>query len=182
MGTVRVFTKQHRAVLERLQRDGRYAPRGSEILRNEDALLMKAGYDWLARALPQEHRPKDADYPVWLSFRSDTAMLPTPGSVLLELEVDERLITRINVAKWGMINNGSYLPLDEADGRRHAKKMEQMGLSDAKVCMTSFYPELRQEIETSWMRLFDDAIQVGGPHCYGVIWEVQEEWIRKIVY
>ena len=181
MGTIRVYTKQHRSVLERLQQEGRYAAKGSEILRNEDALLMKAGYDWLAQALPQAHRPADADYPVWVSFRADTTMLPTPDSVLLELEVEESLVTRVNVAKWGMINNASYLPLDDADARRHEKKMAQLGLSDAKVCMTQFYPELRREIEESWVRLFDEGIQPGGPHCYGVLWEVQASWIRKTV-
>lgn len=180
MGTIRVYTKQDRAVLQRLRQDGRYAPRRQEILRNEDASLMQRAYDWLAEALPRQHRPADADYPVWLSFRADTAMLPTPGSCLMELEVDEALVTRIHVAKWGMINNCSYLPLDEADARRHAKKMSQMGVSDVKACTTPFYPELRREIEQSWDRLFDDRIQPGGPLCYGVIWEVRSEWIRKI--
>ena len=181
MGTIRVWTKQNLQVLEALQQTGRHVAKKDFILRNDDSALMKPCYDWLVQALPQQSRPADADYPIWLSFRADATMLPTPGCVILELEIDEALITRLNVAKWGAINNFSYLPADEADLRRHRRLLKEYGISDAKACMSRFYPELRAEIEASWSRVFDDRVKLGNDLAYGLVWEVRESWIRSIL-
>ena len=180
MGTVTVWTKQHRGMLETLDTLGRYTAKKEIVRRNEESSLTLEAYDWLAAHLPNQNRPTDADYPVWLSFSKDAAMLLSPDTVLLELEVEESLITRLNVAKWGAVLNFSYLPQDDADGRRHRKMLADYGLSDAGICMSRFYPELRQEIHESWMRLFDDSVQLGGDHAYGLIWEVKREWIRSV--
>lgn len=107
-------------------------------------------------------------------------MLLSPDTCMLELEIDDSLITRLNIAKWGAINNFSYIPADEADALRHSRLMASYGISDAKACMTQFYPNLKLEIIRSWDRLFDDNVQLGSPLCYGLIWEVKKEWIRKI--
>ena len=181
MSTIKVWTRQHHLVLEELEATGRYTAKASGILHNEDSQLMKPCYDWLAAHLPQEDRPADAEYPVWLSLEQSNSMLPSPETVTLELELDERLVTLLNVTKWGAVNNFSYLPADEADARRHKRLLRDYGVSDAKACMTPFYPEIKQEIEKSWERLFDDRIQLGSPLCYGLCWELRREWIRKII-
>ena len=56
-----------------------------------------------------------------------------------------------------------------------------MGISDVKACTTRFYPELRREIEESWLRLFDESIQLGNDLAYGLIWEIREEWIVRVI-
>lgn len=181
MGKITVFTRQHRNIVKVLETAGRYAATRENVLRNEDARLMLDCYDWLVAHHPQRDlRPVDADYPIWLSYRQDAAVLPNPDSVLLELEVDEALITPINIAKWGAINNFSYIPLDPEDARRHREQMEGFGVTDAKACMTRFYPQLRREIVDSWDRLFDDTVQLGNDLCYGLVWEVRRQWVRSI--
>lgn len=180
MGKISVWTKQHESILPQLEKSGRYVARRECILKNEDSQLMQPAYEWLAKKLPQQHRPSDADYPIWLSLKAEGTMLHSPNTVLLELEIDESLMTKINVAKWGAINNFSYIPANEADALRHANQMDAYGLSDARVCMTQFYPDLKQEIVCSWDRLFDAQVQLGGPLCYGLVWEVKKEWIKKI--
>ncbi len=180
MGQIHVWTKQYETVLTQLEQFGRYAAKRESILKNEDSQLMRTAYEWLSQKLPQAHRPPDADYPVWLSLMAEGTMLLSPNTVMLELEIDESLITRINVAKWGAINNFSYLPADEADARQHSRLMASYGISDAKACMTQFYPELKQEIVRSWDRLFDDGVQLGSPLSYGLIWELKKEWIKKV--
>ena len=143
---------------------------------------MMPAYDWLAKALPGgELRPADAEYPVWVSARQETTMLQSPDTVILELEVEESLLTWINVAKWGAINNFSYLPADEADDRRHRKQMQDLGISDAEACLSRFYPELRQEIRQSWQRLFDDRVQLGSHAVYGLLWELRQSWVRQVI-
>ena len=127
------------------------------------------------------NRPADADYPVWVSLSADATLLPDKGFVILELSVEESLITKVNIAKWGAINNCSYIPRDSADAAAHRKKMEAMGLNDVKACTTQFYPELRKEIEDSWLRLFDESVQLGNDLAYGLLWEVKEEWITRII-
>ena len=181
MGTIRVWTKQNLQILPALEQTGRHVARREFVLQNDDSALMQPAYDWLVSHLPQENRPADADYPIWLSFRSDGTMLPTPGCAILELELDEAAITRINVAKWGAINNFSYLPADDADLRRHQRLLREYGVSDAKCCMSRFYPELKAEIEASWDRLFDDRVQLGNDLAYGLVWEVKASWIRTII-
>lgn len=183
MKPVRVWTKQHRGALDILRRTGRYTARREYIQSDlqECAPLVLTPYDWLVTHSPAAaRRPADAEYPVWVSFRADAAMLPDDGSAVLELELDSSEITRINIAKWGAILNYAYLPADPADKARHAALLRRCGVSDAKAMMTPFYPELQQEILSSWERLFDDRVQLGNTYSYGTIWEIRQEWIVSI--
>lgn len=176
-----VYTKQNAAVLEALQRTGIHRAKRGPVLQNEDSLLMQSAYDWLSVHLPQENRHPDADYPVWVSFSRDATMLPGAGFVILELEVDASLLMTVNIAKWGAINNCSYIPADEADLLRHRKEMAALGISDVKAYTSRFYPEIKQKIEDSWARLFDPRVQLGNDLAYGLLWEVRREWIRSVV-
>lgn len=181
--TITVWTKQHQEVWTNLERTGRHLASRAGICRDlgqEDAALVLETYSWLASRLPQAGRPAEAQYPVWVSPSGETAMLPSPGFVLLELQVDPALITRVNIAKWGAILNYAYLPASQDDGRRHQKRMAAYGVSDAKAMMSRFYPELRQEIVASWDRLFDDSVQLGSDAAYGVLWEIRKEWVTCV--
>ena len=180
MAKIRVWTKQHKKVLENLRTTGRHVATARAIHNSEEAMTMIRAYDWLQQAIPnQENRPSDAAYPVWVSLNQETTMLPTPDTVTLELLIEEELLTYLNVAKWGAVNNCSYIPLDKEDDKRHKEMMEAYGVSDLKACTTVFYPELRQQIEDSWTRVFDDKIQIGSDYAYGLLWEIKEEWITK---
>ena len=104
MEPVRVWTKQHAGVAEELARTGVYRAKGRYIALDleEHASLVLEVYDWLVAHTPAApHRPEGAEYPVWVSFLREGTMLPGEGAVILELELDPELITRINVAKWG---------------------------------------------------------------------------------
>lgn len=179
---ITVYTKQDKRILSALERTGRHTAKGEFVMQNEDSSLMRPAYDWLVSHHPDRaNRPADADYPIWVSFAADATMLPGEGYVILELSIDPALITKVNIAKWGAINNCSYLPLDERDGRAHRRKMDEMGISDVKACTTQFYPELKKEIEASWLRLFDEDVKLGNDLAYGLIWEVKREWITRII-
>lgn len=83
---------------------GSTGPRGGtsrRTWRSTPPLVLEV-YDWLVAHTPAApHRPEGAEYPVWVSFLREGTMLPGEGAVILELELDPELITRINVAKWG---------------------------------------------------------------------------------
>ena len=180
----RIWTKQHIQVLKELEKTGRYTAKRRYVeLENEDcAPIVLEAYDWLVGHAPNRaHRPADAEYPVWVSLARDTAMLLEPGRVLLELEVDPAQLAFIHVGKWGMILNYSYIPADAADGERHRKLLSDYRVSDVTAYMSQFYPAIKREIEASWDRLFDERIQLGGNHQYGILWELKKEWIVDVI-
>lgn len=181
---VKVWTKQHIKVLEEIEKTGVYRAKRAGISNDleEHAPLVLETYDWLVKNSPNAaDKPDDAEYPVWVSLSADTAMLADPNTVVMELEIEEKLITYINIAKWGAILNYSYIPSDAADARRHFELLEAYGVSDAKAYMTQFYPDIKREIVDSWKRLFDDSIKLGNDSAYGNIWEVRREWICQII-
>lgn len=183
MGIISVFTKQHKNVWKQLQESGRYTVKRDYIVLDmqEHADIIFKVYDWLVKNSPDAAaRPEDAEYPVWVSFQKDTAMLPGKDSVLLELCVEETSITKINIAKWGAILNYSYIPLNAEDALRHKALVNLYGTDDVRAVITPFYPEINREIVESWKRLFDDTIQMGNDLAYGTIWEIKREWVKRI--
>ena len=178
MADIHVWTKQHIKVLENLKKTGRHVATSEAIHKSEEAMTMIDAYDWLQKTIPdQKNRPKDADYPIWVCLQKEMLTLPTPDTVILELTVNEELLTYLNVAKWGAVNNCSYIPLNEEDEKRHKEMMAAYGVTDLKACTSRFYPELKKEIVDSWDRVFDDQIQLGNDYAYGLLWEIKEEWI-----
>jgi len=181
---IKVWTKQHASVLEELTRTGTYRAKRQYISLDleEHASLVLEVYDWLVAHSPASpFRPEGAEYPVWVSFLREGTMLPGEGAVILELELDPALITRVNVAKWGAMLNYSYLPADAEDLRRHRQLLSDYNTSDAKAFMTPFYPQIKQEILDSWPRLFDEKVQLGSSLAYGNIWEIQRQWVTNIL-
>lgn len=184
MRAVKVWTKQHKNVLNELERTGRYFARREYILLDlqEHAGLVLEVYDWLVRHGPDRaNKPQEAEYPIWVSFSSETAMLPSSGTVILELLVAPELITPINIEKWGTILNYSYIPSCPQDSLRHQKMLEEYGVSDTKAYISQFYPQIKREIIDSWNRLFDENIILGNKSAYGNIWEIKKEWITQVI-
>ena len=183
MEPIKVWTKQHKSVLEEIERTGRYTAKGKYVSLDlgEHANLVLEVYDWLVKHSPNaQNRPADAEYPVLVSFSNEATMLPSEGAVILELTLDPAIITPVNIEKWGTILNYSYIPADAKDAQRHRKLLEEYGISDAKAYMTQFYPEIKREIVKSWDRLFDDSIILGNDSKYGNIWEVRKEWVTDV--
>lgn len=183
MEEITVWTKQHRNVLDILERTGRYTARRAyvDLDLEECAPLVREVYDWLTAHTPAAaSRPADAEYPVWVSYAGDAVMLPSPGTVILELRLPRALVTPVNIEKWGAILNYSYIPRDPADARRHRRLLEDWGVSDAKAYLSRFYPQIKEEIVSSWDRLFDDGVVLGSEAAYGTVWEVRKEWLKAV--
>lgn len=184
MSEITVWTKQNIAVLDQLERSGRFITDERYIRRElgDTAEIMLFTYRWLADHIPDSgSRPEDAVYPVWVSFIKEATMMPEPGFVILELKVDTDDVTAIDIMKWTKITNYSYLQSDAEDGRTHNALLREIGTDSAKAVMTQFYPVIRGKIIDSWDRLFDPPGKPGDPGCYGLIWEVRKEWIQRIL-
>lgn len=183
MKKIAVWTKQNKGVLAELVETGRYITKKEYIALDlqEHAALVLDAYDWLVRHGPKaSSKPKDVTYPIWVSYASERTMLPDQNSIILELAIDPELITPVHISKWGTILNYSYIPSDPEDAKRHAQLLADYGVNDAKAYMSQFYPTIKQEIISSWDRLFDETIQLGNDSKYGTIWEIKKEWITNI--
>lgn len=184
MPEIHVWTKQNAAVIEQLEANGRFIADERYIRRELDETtdVMLFIYRWLTAHSPNAFcKPPDVQFPVWVSFSEETTMIPEPGYVVLELSVDESMITLIDTAKWTVITNYSYIQADEKDAEDHRKIIDAMGIGNAEAVMSRFYPDIRKKIMESWDRLFDDSVNLGSDTKYGVIWEVKKEWIKKII-
>ena len=186
MGKIRVWTKQHENVLKELKSTGRYIAKKEYIIMDlqEHANIVLEAYNWLVKNSPNaNNKPKDVEFPVWVSFARDSTMILSEGTIILEIEIEETLITKINIIKWGMILNYAYLPENESDENRHKKLLENYRISDTQAYMSQFYPRIKREIIDSWKRLFDfdNDIQKNMSDYYGNIWEIKEECIRKVI-
>ena len=182
MSVVTVWTKQHKDVLNKLNTCKRYTAKKEIVENNDEAKLMMHAYSWLMKAHPDiKRKPCDADYPVWVSFKREGTMLLSPDTVILKLCIDEDIITRLNVMRWTSVNNLLYIPKDEKDKKRHKELLSQYGISDAKACMSNFYPDIKLEIEKSWSRAFDVNAESEKELCYGLIWEIKKEWLKEVI-
>ena len=184
MPGIRVWSKQNIAVLDQLDKNGRFIADEFYIRKEleDTADIMLSIYGWLSSHSPNaSSRPDDARYPVWVSLVREATMIPEEGYVVVELEIDADDIALLDTAKWTCITNYSYIPENKEDRERHADYMKSLGISDARAVMTEFYPEVKNEIIASWDRLFDENVRLGSETVYGIIWEVREEWIEKII-
>lgn len=184
MASIKLWTRQHHAVLDTLERTGRYTAKKRFVeLENEDcAPIMLEAYNWLVRHAPgAEGRPPDAEYPIWASYSRARAMPRQDGRVLLELTLDAGLVTPVPVDKWGTILNYGYIPASPEDAGRHRALLEACRTSDTQAYLSQFYPDIKREIVSSWDRLFDDEIRLLNDDCYAIIWEIQMPWVTDVI-
>ncbi len=181
MANVRVRTRQHRAVLEEINKNGRYVTGARYVAGKTPELrkLMIPCYDWLSEAMAKRvEKPADASYPVWVTLEAGGSY-PKGNGVILELEVPEEALALISVEGWSAVLDYRYVSFDEADSRLHRDEMDKMGLSDAKAVMSGFYPEIKRQIMASWDRIFVGPGFAGT--CYGLLWEIRSEWVKEVM-
>lgn len=181
---ITVWTRQHIEVWKEIEEAGRYTAKKAyiDIDLEEHAPLVLEVYDWLVEHTPTlPSKPKDAEYPVWVSLKEEATMMQIKDSVILELTLDKDLLTMVNIDKWGMMLNYSYIPQNEEDAKVHSDMLKAYRISDTAAYMSQFYPQIKREIRDSWYRLFDDSIILNNSQCYGNIWEVRKEWVTNVI-
>ena len=183
MPEITVWTKQNEAVIDHLEAAGRFIADECYIHRElgDISYIMLFIYRWLADHMPASAaRPDDVKFPVWVSFTKEATMSPESGYAVLELMMQDSMVTHIDATKWTRITNYSYIPISEEDETEHRNYMRELGTDDARAVMTQFWPEARKKIIDSWDRLFDKSVVLDGTTEYGLLWEVRKEWVQKI--
>lgn len=182
MKKVKVWTKQHKNILQVLEQEGRYIAKKEYIEQKmEDHTRLYLGvYDWFYhKAAELVAPPADVKYPIWVSLTKEESIANSEGNVLLEIELDADQVITVDLFKWGNIVNYLYIPSDLEDYEEHKEMLAKYQIDDVTAYMSPFYPNIKRKIEKSRDRLFDDSTVLGDEKV-GTIWEIRKEWITSI--
>lgn len=143
-------------------------------------------YSWFVQeASKRLPKPDGVDYPIWCSISEENMLRPVPGQVVYVLEVDPSEIIYFDGQKWDYVLNHHYVAKDPADAAAYAKDLEAKGFSHGFSFMNDktghFYPQERQRIMDSWVRIFD----IEEWHIFNVqanLWEIRPEMIKAVLY
>jgi len=179
---IKVWTKQHKDILNDLDSNDRYIVKREYILNKmeDHAGIYFDTYAWLYQSVSKRMEiPADASYPIWLSVTEESKIGNSEGNVSLELLVEEEKVLIMDLEKWGYIVNYMYIPKDKEDACKHEELLVNYGIDDSTAYMSPFYPNIKSKIIKSWDRLFDDSISLS-PALVGIMWELKKEWITNI--
>ena len=84
--------------------------------------------------------------------------------------------------KWDYIVNYLYLPKNREDRKRFKQKLEKYNINvESDIYLQDFYPRLKDEMTSSWKRLFDSDIKLSDKQV-AISWKLRKEWIVDYEY
>ena len=182
-----LYAAQAQPVLDALERDGVCYSKAEYVQRKygESAPVFLTAYHWFVQQLPRfVPKPEGAEFPYW-AFRELYSLdqMGTAGVLKLQIPADQAVLFDMN--DWTKITQLRYIGADAADERAFAKELSARGISWNQVMLTSFYPDLKQQIYDSWQRLFryHEAL-LRGEDC-GVqrvqagLWQLRKDWVQE---
>lgn len=185
--TVRLYTRQNDKTLLPLERQGRIINQRVyvELHFGDIAPLFLESYDWFTReAAKRVPKPEDVKAPIWCSISPENCLKPIEGTVVYVLEVPKEKVIYFDEGKWDYVLNRIYLPKDEKDAAAYKEHLSQIGVSNGfeffEGCYKGMYPEEERRIKDSWQRVFEIDNWTIFNVC-GNIWEIKEEYVRRIV-
>lgn len=184
---IKLYTSQSDLVLEAIKRDGTCFSKAEYVRQKyeESARVFLTAYNWFVQKFQfLVPKPQGAEFPYW-AFRDLYSLEQSGESHTLALYVPSDQVVLFDMYDWNKIMCMKYMGEDEAAEAAFRKELVQMGLREADIMFTCFYPELRQKILESWDRLFrhHDSLKNGGASdvksVQAALWQIKEEWIIK---
>ena len=184
---IRVWTRQDKRILSVIEREGIYycQPQYIESKMENFSNYYKQLYQWyVARAEKIVPRPNpNIKYPIWVSVDEEMQLQPVDGSIILELEIDEKNLIVTDSEKWGYVVNFLYLPLNQEDLKAHDDELKRYGIGNESALIMgdkgNFYPLLKQKIQKSWNRLFENYTLSNVRQ--GTIWAIHKKDIVRVI-
>lgn len=143
-------------------------------------------YDYFVKMASQiVAKPDEISYPIWCSVSKGNCLKPIEKEVVYAITVPKDEVIYFDGAKWDLVLNNQYVPLDEDDAKRFKKELKARGAShsfnifDRKY--DEMYDDIRETIVASWERIFEITdrsefvVQAN-------LWQIKEEWIKHIIY
>jgi hypothetical protein len=185
---VRLWTRQHKNVLDELEEHGIYRVKKEYITEKMDTMscYYLGLYEWYGRnAAKIVPRPEGVMYPIWLSPSPDMMLQPIEDTVILEVEMGKKDVIYTDMERWGYVVNYFYLPTDPEDEQRHNEELKKYGINNESSLIIgdkgNFYPLLKNKIIKSWERLFE-PFEDTGQVVQATIWEIKKEWVKDIIH
>lgn len=143
-------------------------------------------YDYFVKmASKRVPKPDDISYPIWCSVSKENCLKPIEKEVVYAITVPKDEVIYFDGAKWDLVLNNQYVPLDEDDAKRFDKELVKRRIDNSFNIFNRKYDEmfdnLREEIVASWERIFEITdrsefvVQAN-------LWQIKEEWIKHIIY
>lgn len=187
--TVRLYSRQNDKILKMLENKHRIInnPLYVRLHLGPDADLFLDAYYWFTEEASKLcPKPEDVKAPIWCSISESYCMRPIPGTVVYVLEVPTDQVIYFDNLRWDYVLNRIYIPQDEADQAAYDKHIKDLGLSSPWDFFNKYpglYPAEEDKIRQSWLRCFEVDINKLSPYQHsGNLWEIREEWVKKIVY
>lgn len=184
---IKLWTRQHKDVAKELEDQGIVRIKKEHIEGKMDTIsnYYLGLYDWYVRHAEKiVPRPEGVQYPIWLSTSADLMLQPLEDTVILEVEVDKKLVIITDMNKWGYVVNHFYLPKDDEDEKKHNEELKRNGIgNEASLIMGdkgNFYPLLKNKIINSWTRLFE-PVGEDSKLTQATLWEIKKEWVTNII-
>ena len=184
--TIRLYSPQAPVVIDTLMRDGVCFSRKEYVEKKygESAKIFLAAYGWFVKEAGKYVAcPSGAEYPYW-AFRDPDSVDASAGAVPLVLEVPVDEAVFFDVYDWNKILNLQYIGTDEADEKKFRQMLSDYGIRNrSDIILTGFYPDLKQQVQDSWTRLFRHHEAICSGDLSGVrkvqaaLWQIKRSWI-----
>ena len=178
MQNVTIFAAQRPIVRQTIEKDGVYHVKKIFIEKKygESSWIFNTAYSFFkshaGRIVPC---PKEAESAIWLYCNPQMAV-GGDDAELLTFSIPEDKLVFFDSRLWHRILNLKYIGKDEQDEKAFEAELRAMGIDGTKVFSSNFYPQQRQMILDSWLRLFDSANC--DPHYrQAAAWELRKEWL-----
>lgn len=179
---IRLYSAQTDAVTEEIARRGFCHCRAEYIAKKygADAPAFMQAYAWLAQSAEKIIKKPDGAELMYWAFTDEKLVTNSDNLLTLDVPIDCALL--FDMRKWNRILQLNYIGSDAADEARFNKDLAMRGVTAYTAMTTSFYPDIKQRIISSWDRLLADrsAILSGTaevPFVQAALWEIRREWI-----
>ena len=129
-------------------------------------------------------RDESTEYPIWCTVSKKYCLRPIDKEVVYELEVPKEEIIYFDGAKWDLVLNNLYIPIDKEDGENFSKEIAKLGVTDSFSFIDGkykgMYPEIEKKIRDSWQRIFiiDQFSEIS---IQANLWKIKGEWVKRII-
>lgn len=129
-------------------------------------------------------RDEATEYPIWCTVSKKYCLRPIDKEVVYELEVPKEEIIYFDGAKWDLVLNNLYIPIDKEDGENFSNEIAKLGVTDSFSFIDGkykgMYPEIEKKIRDSWQRIFiiDQFSEIS---IQANLWKIKGEWVKRII-
>lgn len=187
MEKVTLFTRQHHDAKKILEKNGVFRMKPEWIMRKYGDIsdhYMKS-YDWLTHASAKRvPKPAGVTYPIWCNISEDYMLRAAPGESIFKLSINKDRIIYFESAKWDLVLNQMYIPIDAEDRKAFQEELHKRGIANEFVLFSRdvarFHPDLINRVRTSWDRVFS----IQDWNIFNVqanIWEFRAEDVQEIL-